>query len=138
MLEWLRFWRHTKSPEPALRGAPATPRMKTYAAESGYLYHYFFLGVEESKTHLKYAFSISGDRKSWFVNCVAVELDSLHDWEREHGRTLIAGERYAIAKLTLFEAFDSRSSPNFLHLPIGAGRREVWGCLERIRAMPDA
>ena len=36
---------------------------------------------------------------------------ALEEWQKEHGRQLSSTERYAIAKLALFHAFDQRESP---------------------------
>jgi len=32
-------------------------------------------------------------------------------WEEQHGRQLVANERYAAAKIALFQAFDERAHP---------------------------
>jgi len=132
MLEWLRFRRRSRPRELPLSGAPTTPRMKTYAAESGYIYHYFFLGLQESDTDLKYGFSLSGNRKDWFRNSVLVDRAALVAWEQSHGRTLLANEKYAIAKLTLFNAFDTRNDPESIRLPIVARAMEIRQNLEKI------
>ena len=36
---------------------------------------------------------------------------ALEAWQREHSRQLGSTERYAVAKMALFEAFDQREAP---------------------------
>lgn len=110
MLEWLR-----KKKEAPLTGAPAVLRQKTYSAESGYVYQYFYEGQRPAKgdgeNGVEYVFNVSADRKSSFPVSVFVSDKSLEKWQTEHGRQLGSTERYAVAKMALFQAFDRRSSP---------------------------
>jgi hypothetical protein len=87
-------------------------RLKTYSAQSGYVYQYCYEGQRP--------FQRSGRQR----NGVCVQhvgrpenLASLQGrpatgrvawWEAAHGRRLSATERYAIAKMALFQAFDER------------------------------
>lgn len=106
------FLKKLRQPPPApLRGAPATRRMKNYAAASGYAYEYFFEGYRDYPAGREYVFNVSGDRKSWRPFSLNVPAAALEAWEREHTRTLAANERYAIAKSALFETFDRIESP---------------------------
>jgi len=97
----------SRKPAQLLTGAPAVRRMKTYSAQSGYVYQYFF----EGRRGAAYVFSISADRKNWLPMEVTVEEPALNAWEHSHGRQLSATERYAIAKMALFQAFDERPDP---------------------------
>lgn len=90
-----------------LTGAPAVRRMKTYSAQSGYVYQYFY----EGRRGAAFVFSISADRKNWSPLDVTVEEAALEAWEQGHGRQLSGTERYAIAKMALFQAFDERPEP---------------------------
>ncbi|MGA2741546.1 MAG: hypothetical protein ABSG65_29430 [Bryobacteraceae bacterium] len=54
---------------------------------------------------------VSGDRKTSIAISVLRSDTALEDWESRHGRTLYASERYAIAKMALFQAFDERPDP---------------------------
>lgn len=106
MLEWLR-----KKKEAPLTGAPAVRRQKTYSAESGYVYQYFYEGQRPAKrdaeTGVEYVFNVSADRKSSFPVSVFVSDKSIE----KHGRQISSTERYAVAKMALFQAFDRRTAP---------------------------
>jgi hypothetical protein len=56
-------------------------------------------------------FDVSSDRKTSIAVSVLLSDTALEDWEGRHGRTLYASERYAIAKMALFQAFDERPNP---------------------------
>ena len=97
----------------ALAGAPTVRRLKTYSAQSGYVYHYFYEGYrafrERSEAGLEFVFHISADRKQWSDLSVYLPTDATAPWETSHSRQLSATERYAVAKLALFQAFDERT-----------------------------
>lgn len=95
----------------ALQGVPAAKRIKRYTAMSGYVYEYCYEGYRESHSAREQVFSVSGDRKTWFVLAVYVPHAALSAWEQENERELLPAERYAVAKLALFAAFDERESP---------------------------
>ncbi len=116
MPEWLRkLWR--KKPEP-LRGAPAVRRQKTYSAQSGYVYQYYYEGYRPVHGGTEYVFDVSADRKTAFAVTVVLEQAAVDAWNREQGRELTATERYAAAKLALFQAFDERPKPADLRAAI--------------------
>jgi hypothetical protein len=60
-------------------------------------------------------FNVSGDRKSSFPVSVFVGDEALQSWEHGHGRRLGSTERYAIAKMSLFQAFDQRPAPDAMN-----------------------
>jgi hypothetical protein len=101
-----------KSP---LTGAPAVRRQKTYSAQSGYVYQYYYEGKREAGAGpdeaTEFVFAISADRKTWTPVSVLVSRSALRDWEGAHQRELNSTEQYAIAKMSLFQAFDERPSP---------------------------
>jgi hypothetical protein len=111
MLEWLR-----KKKEAPLTGAPAVRRQKTYSAESGYVYQYFYEGqraaVRDGAGGTQYVFNVSADRKSSLPVSVFVSDAALESWQIQHARPLVSNERYAVAKLALFQAFDRRGEPS--------------------------
>ncbi len=98
-------------PEP-LTGAPAVRRMKTYSAQTGYVYHYFFEGRRHvpagDEKGTEYVFSASSDRKHFDMVAVRVCDAALTAWHSSHQRELSPTECYAVAKLALFQAFDER------------------------------
>jgi hypothetical protein len=111
MLDWLRG---KKKPAP-LTGAPAVRRQKTYSGQSGYVYQYFYEGHRPSERDgqpgAEYVFDVSADRKTSFPVSIFLSEGALLAWESERGRRLMANERYAIAKMALFQAFDERENP---------------------------
>ena len=59
----------------------------------------------------QYVFNVSADRKSSFPVSVFLSDAAIEDWQKKHGRRLNSTERYAVAKLALFQAFDQRPEP---------------------------
>jgi len=104
----------SRKPQP-LAGAPASRRPKTYSGQSGYVYQYYYEGHRPYKrdrhSGTEYVFNVSADRKTSMAVSVLVSDSALDDWQSRHGRTLYASERYAIAKMALFQAFDERPNP---------------------------
>ena len=89
--------------------------MKTYSAQSGYVYQYFYEGFRPfsagTERGVEFVFSISSDRKSWNSTSVMVGDVAIESWEQSHARALSSTERYAVAKMALFQAFDERELP---------------------------
>jgi len=110
MFQWLR-----KKSTP-LSGAPAVRRQKTYSAQSGYVYQYFYEGQRsmDSPGGIEYVFSVSADRKTSTHVSVFVSRDATASWQQQSGRSLSSTEQYAIAKMALFQAFDERETPEAL------------------------
>ncbi len=108
-----RSW-FSKKPAP-LSGIPAIRRLKTYSAQSGYVYQYYHEGFREfdqsGETGREFVFSYSADRKSWHPASVFVSDSALAEWQHAHARELSSTERYAVAKMALFQAFDERPTP---------------------------
>jgi hypothetical protein len=108
MFDWFR------KKEAPLTGAPAVRRQKTHSAESGYVYQYFYEGqraaARDGAAGTQYVFNVSADRKSSFPVSVFVSDSALAEWQTEHARPLSSTERYAVAKLALFQAFDQRET----------------------------
>jgi hypothetical protein len=111
-MRWLGLF--SKKPAP-LAGAPAVRRIKSYAADSGYVYEYFFEGHRPWRDGLgsgvEFEFRVSVGRKQWLPAAVVVADREVQTWEAARERTLSSTERYAIAKLALFESFDQRTGP---------------------------
>jgi hypothetical protein len=110
MFDWLR-----KKKDAPLTGAPAVRRQKTYSAESGYVYQYFYEGqrpaARDGAAGAQYVFNVSADRKSSVMVSVFLSEAALEGWQTSHERLLISSERYAVAKMALFQAFDRRGEP---------------------------
>ena len=102
-----------KKPLP-LSGAPAVRRLKSYSAQSGYVYQYYYEGQRPysgGESGTEYVFTVSADRKTFHPVSVLVGEGEVRAWEQAHGRELASTERYAVAKMALFQAFDERATP---------------------------
>lgn len=94
-------------------------RLKTYTAQTGYVYQYYFVGkraalcgdLEAPST--EYIFDVSADRKTTFAVSIFVQPQALVKWADTRGRNLSEPEQYAAAKLRLMQAFDE--IPDMLH-----------------------
>ena len=87
-------------------------RLKTYSAQTGYVYQYFYEGHRPLRTPgagTEFVFTISADAKNWHGACVVLKNDALGTWEAAHARQLSSTEHYAVAKMALFQAFDERA-----------------------------
>lgn len=108
MLNWL-FGRSTPPP---LRGAPAVRREKSYSAQTGYVYQYYYEGYRpgerEGRPGQEYVFHVSSGRRQAFPLTVFLPQAVVAAWEQRHGRSLSPTEQYAAVKMTLFQAFDER------------------------------
>lgn len=103
----------SKKPLP-LAGAPPVRRLKSYSAQSGYVYQYFYEGQRPfagSAGGTEFVFTVSADRKAFHPLSVMVAGAALSAWEQAHVHPLSSTERYAIAKMALFQAFDERAGP---------------------------
>lgn len=115
-----------------MRGTPAVRRMKNYAALSGYAYEYFYEGYRDGGGRREFTFTVSGDRKTWFPLAVRLCAGAAEAWEKEHGRRLDERERYALAKLALFSAFDERPNPQAAKAPVEVTAETAARLLERL------
>ncbi|HWR53918.1 MAG TPA: hypothetical protein VN428_22595 [Bryobacteraceae bacterium] len=86
--------------------------MKTYSAESGYVYQYVYEGRRPLAESVEYVFSASADRTRFFDVSIVVPDESVEQWNAAHGRELCDAERYGIAKMALRQAFDQRDNPD--------------------------
>ncbi len=98
-----------------LTGAPVVRRLKTYSAQTGFVYQYYYDGHRVFRSGrengTEFVFSISADGKTWHATSVRVGDSATGAWEAANGRTLSSTERYAVAKIALFQAFDERPQP---------------------------
>ena len=101
--------------EAPLTGAPPIRRLKTYSAQSGYVYQYCYEGQrpfqQAGGSGTEFVFAVSADRKSWRASKVLLPDSAVAAWEAAHARELSSTERYAVAKMALFQAFDERPTP---------------------------
>jgi hypothetical protein len=130
------FRRFFKKPTSPLAGAPAVRRMKTYSAQSGYVYQYFYEGHRAfdaaGDRGMEFVFQISADRKTWTDLSVLVSASAVGSWEKANARELSAAERYAIAKIALFQAFDERSGPAQMREHVRVRNADIDGIVETL------
>jgi hypothetical protein len=125
----------SKKPAP-LTGTPSVRRLKTYSAQSGYAYQYYYEGHrvfrsgDDSGT--EFVFSISADRKTWRPTSVLVGDAAIAAWERTHERRLSSTERYAVAKIALFQAFDERATPALMKEEVRVRPTDVETIIETL------
>ena len=87
-------------------------RYKSYAAETGTAYQYFFAHSrrvtrpEGQGAGSDYVFVITADQRPPFILRLFIAERALAEWRRKHGRALDSNEVYAVAKMRLFRAFD--------------------------------
>jgi hypothetical protein len=109
----VRSW-FARKPAP-LTGAPAVRRTKTYSAQSGFVYQYCYQGHRPFRAGghpgEEFVFSVSANRKDSLPVTVRVPAAASLAWEETHSRRLTSTERYAVAKMALFQAFDERPTP---------------------------
>ena len=77
ILGWFR-----KKPAP-LAGRPAVRRQKTYSAQTGYVYQYFYEGYRPSSGErgTEYVFDVSADRKTSAPTSVLVSDAAVESWQ---------------------------------------------------------
>jgi hypothetical protein len=119
-----------------LTGAPPVRRLKTYSAQSGYVYQYYYEGHREfrssGETGAEFVFLVSADRKTWDDTSVLVSSSAVQEWERAHERRLSPTELYAVAKISLFQAFDERAAPAQLKGDIWVRTADLDGIVETL------
>ena len=121
-----------KKPVP-LTGAPAVRRQKTYNAQSGYVYQYHYEGHRpyrrDAEEGSEFVFDVSADRKTSAPVSVFVLDEAVRTWEQQHGRELVTTERYAAAKIALFQAFDERANPGLMKQDIRVRAADIEAIL---------
>lgn len=87
-------------------------QLKTYTAQTGYVYQYYFVGQraaladDPEAPSTEYIFDVSSDRKTTFAVSIFVPARTLDAWAAKYGRDLAEPEQYAAVKLRLLQAFD--------------------------------
>jgi hypothetical protein len=120
-----------------LTGAPTVRRLKTYSAQSGYVYQYFYEGQRplphKSEPGTEFVFTVSADRKTYQPLSVLVPEDALRAWEQTHAHTLSSTERYAVSKMALFQAFDERATPELMKQEVRVRAADVSAILDALQ-----
>jgi len=136
MWKWLKKLPAGKSEPAQLTGAPPHRRQKTYSADSGYVYEYYYEGfrvaARGNETGSEHVFMVSADRKNWHPVSVFLQDSAAGAWEAENDRELNSTERYAIVKMALFQAFDEREDPSLMSAEVCVHHADVAEILERL------
>jgi hypothetical protein len=88
-------------------------RLKTYTAESGRVYEYYFVGKRAALQNdpcapaTEYVFEVVCERQPRFAISVFLPAVALSSWRAGNGRDLTDPEQYGAAKMKLFRVFDS-------------------------------
>ncbi len=82
-----------------------------------------------SQRGTEFVFNVSPDRKSSSQVSVFISAEAMQSWQQESGRPLSATERYAIAKMALFQAFDERETPEAACAGVQVGPADVRAIL---------
>lgn len=110
--------------------------MKTYSAQSGYVYQYFYEGHRDYRASddrgVEFVFTISSDRKTWHEASVLVSELAILEWQQAHTRELSLTERYAVAKIALFQAFDERPDPAQMRGEVRVRNADIDGIIETL------
>jgi hypothetical protein len=107
--------------KPEMKPLPLSQREKTYSAQSGYVYQYLFQGLA-GEAHI---FRVSADRGTDFEIRVELSEDGLLACAERMGSPLRWNEKYALAKLCLFGAFDDADGPEQLKRGVRPGAAEL-------------
>jgi len=120
----------------ALTGAPAVRRLKTYSAQSGYVYQYYYEGHRPfraaGESGREFVFRISADAKAWHPASVLLDDAAVRAWESAHERALSSTEHYAVAKMALFQAFDERPLPAQMKEEVRVRAADVEAIIESL------
>jgi len=89
-----------------------TTQWKNHAAQTGYVYQYYFVGERSAlpddpeAPSIEYIFDVTLDRKTVFAVSVFLGPAALGYWSEQRGRELTEPERYAGVKLRLLQGLD--------------------------------
>lgn len=87
-------------------------RLKTYTAQTGYVYDYYFVGKRAALADdplapaTEFIFDISSDRKTTCAVSVFLSPQVLEAYTTAHGRSLSQPEQCAAVKMRLLQALD--------------------------------
>jgi len=111
-------------------------RIKSYSAESGYVYQYQFQDAHAAQLGRvngnEYVYYVSADRKKMFPVRIFVGKDALEKWAKATGRALTGTEEYAVAKMRLFQAFDEGQDLNAKTPALTVDEANLNGLLQRL------
>ena len=129
------FW-NLFSRNRSLIGAPATRRVKTYAAQSGFAYSYWYDGHRPYRSRgesgTEFVFTVAGTGADGIAVSVLLDNAAVRAWEQAHTRQLSSPELYALAKMSLFQAFDERPRPELMKAPVRVRLADIEAIAESL------
>ncbi len=111
-------------------------RYKSYAAETGVSYQYFFEArrsvtrPEGQGAGSDFSFVIFADQRPPFILRIFVSRRAAEAWQASHGQALDSNEQYAAAKMRLFRAFDEIENLDTARLSLVVDETNVAELLE--------
>lgn len=104
-------------------------RIKTYSAQSGFVYRYHYLGHRPFRqggaAGTEFVFGVSADRRAWGPVGIRIAASAVAAWEKSRLRELSATEVYALAKMALFQAFDEQSNPAHMQADVHVSEADM-------------
>src|SRR5262249_43908155 len=91
-VEHVLFWRRARNRQTPLSGVPQIRREKTYSAESGFVYRYYFRGYRQVQAGSEYVFDVYNGTSAGQIVSVILREWELGEWEAAKGRELSASE----------------------------------------------
>lgn len=131
MFGWFKRAKPPAAPPP-LRGAPEVRRLKTYQAETGFVYQYYFDGWRPIDGAREFIFVASPDRARYSAIAVHIDNAAVYHWEAVRGRELLSAEQHAVAKLALFAALDERAPAAAGATPVRVGPAQLKDILKQL------
>lgn len=101
------------SPE-SLRSIPTVRRLKTYQAETGFTWSYYYDGYRnetEPQRAQAFVFTMLGGNRPPQQATIVVPESALEGMRAQTGSTASSREIYALAKMHLFSMLDSEECP---------------------------
>ncbi len=119
-----------------LAGAPATRRIKTYSAQSGFSYDYWYEGHRPYRSRgeagTEFVFRVAVGSGNHISVPVILNHEAVQAWEQTHARQLSPTESYAVAKMALFQAFDERARPELMKEPVRVRAADIEAIAETL------
>jgi hypothetical protein len=126
------LFRRKVEEKPELKALPLSQRVKSYSAASGYVYEYIFLGLEGER----HVFEVSADRSAKFRVQVELSEAVVRGMSEAMGVAPRWNDLYAIAKLSLFAAFDALPDPAAMRAVVAPGMEDVRGYMHELKMLP--
>jgi hypothetical protein len=113
-------------------------RLKTYTAETGSVYQYYFVGKRRALAQdpeapaIEFIFDVNAGQQPIFAISIFLRDESVEHWQQIHGRALVDTELYAAAKMMLFRAFDEVENLMQQGRRCGVGAQELENLLAQL------